>query len=89
MLGKREKKLKKALRRVSKGFSLTAENFLLKCVTKSKLQRISYRKKKSTKKFKRRMIKMATREEHIKKINLELEKMSDEELESVAGGTIG
>ena len=32
---------------------------------------------------------MATREEHIKKINAELEQMSDEELEQVAGGTIG
>ena len=30
---------------------------------------------------------MATREENLKKINDELEKMSDEELENVAGGT--
>ena len=30
---------------------------------------------------------MATREENIKKINEELEKLSDEELEKVAGGT--
>jgi len=29
---------------------------------------------------------MATREENIKKINEELEKLSDEELEKVAGG---
>ena len=29
---------------------------------------------------------MATREENLKKINDELEKLSDEELESVAGG---
>ena len=29
---------------------------------------------------------MATREENLKKINLELEKMSDEELDKVAGG---
>ena len=32
---------------------------------------------------------MATRKENIKKINAELEKMSDEELEAVAGGTVG
>ncbi|MBR6014280.1 MAG: hypothetical protein IK062_10970 [Selenomonadaceae bacterium] len=32
---------------------------------------------------------MATREENLKKINDELEKMSDEELEKVAGGCIG
>ncbi|MBD3879744.1 MAG: hypothetical protein SR1Q5_08745 [Quinella sp. 1Q5] len=31
---------------------------------------------------------MATREENIKKINDELEKLSDEELDKVAGGTI-
>ncbi len=31
---------------------------------------------------------MATREEKIKKINDELEKLSDEELEKVAGGQI-
>ena len=31
---------------------------------------------------------MATREEKIKKINDELEKMSDEELEKVAGGEL-
>jgi len=31
---------------------------------------------------------MATREENIKKINEELEKMSDEELEQVAGGSL-
>jgi len=31
---------------------------------------------------------MATREEKIKKINDELEKLSDEELEKVAGGEI-
>ena len=30
---------------------------------------------------------MATREENLKKINAELEQMSDEELEQVAGGT--
>ena len=30
---------------------------------------------------------MATREENLKKINAKLEKMSDEELEQVAGGT--
>ena len=30
---------------------------------------------------------MATREENIKKINYELEKLSDEELEGVAGGS--
>ncbi|MBR4903613.1 MAG: bacteriocin [Selenomonadaceae bacterium] len=29
---------------------------------------------------------MATRDENLKKINAELEKMSDEELEQVAGG---
>ena len=29
---------------------------------------------------------MATREENIKKINVELEKLSDEELDKVAGG---
>ncbi len=33
------------------------------------------------------LIKMATREENLKKINEELEKLSDEELEGVAGGT--
>ena len=32
---------------------------------------------------------MATRDENLKKINEELEKLSDEELEGVAGGTIG
>ncbi len=32
---------------------------------------------------------MATREENLKKINDELELMSDEELEQVAGGTLG
>ena len=32
---------------------------------------------------------MANREENLKKINSELEKLSDEELEGVAGGTIG
>ena len=32
---------------------------------------------------------MATREENMKKINAQLEMMSDEELEGVAGGTIG
>ena len=32
---------------------------------------------------------MATREENLKKINDELEKMSDEELDQVAGGTNG
>jgi len=32
---------------------------------------------------------MANREENLKKINEKLEMMSDEELESVAGGTIG
>ena len=32
---------------------------------------------------------MATREENIKKINDELEKLSDEELEQVTGGNIG
>ena len=32
---------------------------------------------------------MANREENLKKINLELEKLTDEELEGVAGGTIG
>ena len=31
---------------------------------------------------------MATREENIKKINEELEKLSDEELEKVAGGVL-
>ena len=31
---------------------------------------------------------MATREENIKKINEELEKLSDEELDKVAGGTL-
>ena len=31
---------------------------------------------------------MATREENLKKINTELEKMSDEQLEKVAGGGI-
>ena len=30
---------------------------------------------------------MATREENIKKINIELEKLSDEELDKVAGGS--
>ena len=30
---------------------------------------------------------MATREENLKKINDELEKLSDEELEKVSGGT--
>ncbi len=32
---------------------------------------------------------MATREENLKKINAELEKLNDEELDKVAGGTIG
>ena len=32
---------------------------------------------------------MATREENLKKINAELEKLSDEELEQVAGGNLG
>ena len=32
---------------------------------------------------------MATREENLKKINDELEKLSDEELEKVAGGEFG
>lgn len=32
---------------------------------------------------------MAKREENLKKINVELEMLSDEELENVAGGTIG
>ena len=32
---------------------------------------------------------MANREENLKKINAELEKLSDEELEKVAGGTVG
>ena len=32
---------------------------------------------------------MTTREENLKKINAELEKLSDEELENVAGGTVG
>ena len=32
---------------------------------------------------------MATREENIKKINEELEKLSDDELDKVAGGTVG
>ena len=32
---------------------------------------------------------MANREENLKKINVELEKLSDEELDNVAGGTIG
>lgn len=32
---------------------------------------------------------MATRDDNLKKINAELEQMSDEELEQVAGGTIG
>ncbi len=31
---------------------------------------------------------MANREENLKKISAELEKLSDEELEQVAGGTI-
>ena len=31
---------------------------------------------------------MATREENLKKINEELEKLSDEELEQVAGGNL-
>ena len=31
---------------------------------------------------------MANREENLKKINLELEKMSDEELDNVAGGSV-
>ena len=38
-------------------------------------------------KTERSMIKMATREENLKKINEELEKLSDEELDNVAGGT--
>ena len=33
------------------------------------------------------MIKMSNREENLKKINEELEQLSDEELEAVAGGT--
>ena len=32
---------------------------------------------------------MTTREENLKKINAELEQLSDEELEKVAGGTVG
>jgi len=32
---------------------------------------------------------MATREENLKKINDELEKLTDEELDQVAGGTVG
>ena len=32
---------------------------------------------------------MATREDKIKKINAELEQLTDDELEQVAGGTIG
>ena len=43
--------------------------------------------KKYFKSNQRRLIKMATREENLKKINTELEKMSDEQLEQVAGGT--
>ena len=31
---------------------------------------------------------MATREENLKKINAELEKLDDDELEKVAGGTV-
>ena len=34
-------------------------------------------------------MKMANREENLKKINAKLEKMSDEELEQVAGGYVG
>lgn len=33
-----------------------------------------------------RLIKMATREENLKKINSELEKLDDEELDAIAGG---
>ena len=40
--------------------------------------------KKYFKSNQRRLIKMATREENLKKINTELEKMSDEQLEQVA-----
>ena len=36
----------------------------------------------------RGLITMATREENIKKINEQLEQMSDEELEKVAGGIL-
>ena len=32
---------------------------------------------------------MATREENLKKINAELEKLSDDELDKVSGGTVG
>jgi len=38
------------------------------------------------KKIFRRLIKMATREENLKKINDELEKLDDEQLEQIAGG---
>ncbi len=37
-------------------------------------------------KIERKLIKMATREENLKKINDELEKLDDEQLEQVAGG---
>ena len=60
---------------------------MINSVTKSDLLRISDRKANSQSKIKRRLIKMANREENIKKIGAELEAMSDDELEQVAGGT--
>ena len=36
--------------------------------------------------FERKLIKMATREDNLKKINDELKKLDDEQLEEIAGG---
>jgi len=58
---------------------LTARKIFAKLVKKTDFERISNRNRKEADK-------MATREENIKKINDELEKLSDKELEQLAGG---
>ena len=64
---------------------MTVENFFDKLCNEIGFGAYNMQKEKFTQ---RRLIKMATREENLKKINDELEKLSDDELEKVAGGSI-